>query len=135
MPRRTLVFLLLLLWCAPVAAGDQPDRSLGISMQLVPQSAVLNSSRKPGFAVAPSPYLLREAEPPVLHNAEDFFSYVSKQSPLVRANGIWIVTNAPEAYTAQEKKLLQEIIGECAKRGIILYLCRFVDLPDGWKRS
>ena len=137
---RSLVLILLLTWCAPGVAGDKPDRSLGVSMQFVPISATIQAGqtgrpgRKPGFAVAPSPYLQREAEPPLLRNVEEFFDYLNKQEPFVIASGVWIVTNAPQAYTAPENALLQDIIGECAKRGVILYICRFADLPDGWKR-
>jgi hypothetical protein len=50
-------------------------------------------------------------------------------------NGIWIVTTHPDAYSEEEKGLLEEVKAICRKENIPLFLCRASQLPNGWIRS
>jgi hypothetical protein len=44
------------------------------------------------------------------------------------------VITDPDAYSAAEKALLEDIKVACQKESIPLFVCRGTDLPNGWKR-
>ncbi len=47
-------------------------------------------------------------------------SYVREQDPGVQSNGIWIVTMHPDAYSSDERSLLEEVKATCRDENIPL---------------
>jgi hypothetical protein len=115
-------------------AQEQPERSKGISMRMLPKKVADNGGGRGGLVVAYAPYLKPEREQPVIQSAEQFVAYVSKQDQDVQQNGVWILVTHPDAYSADEKALLEKIKAESRKKKIIVFVSRAADLPNGWKR-
>lgn len=86
-----------------------------------------------GFQIEWNPLLKPEKERPVLQNTKGLLQFVKKQTAEVISNGVWIVTSHPDAYSDQEKKLLEDVKKLLPEQGIRLFICRAKELPDGWK--
>jgi len=126
--------VLLLILALPSIGFAQPERSKGISMHMLPQQVAKIDGRPWGFWVTYADYLQPEAQQPVLQSFDEFVAYVKKQTDAVQANGVWILTTHPEAYSQQEIELLETIKKTSKDKGIILFVCRGSKLPDGWER-
>jgi len=127
-------FLLLFSVVTNVAAVT-PDRAKGISIHMLPkQVANLDPQLKWGLVVSYADYLKPEQAQPVLQSATEFLTFVRKQDKTVQENGVWIVTTNPYAYSAPEKKLLEDVKAVCRKERIPLYIVRGSQLPNGWQR-
>jgi hypothetical protein len=138
-PRTAAILLFsatLLCRQAPADSEIKPERSKGISMHMLPKAiADLGEPKmKWGLIVRPAKHLKAEKGRPVLQTTDEFLGFVRKQSSAVQAHGVWIVTTNPEAYTAPETKLLDDIKALCRKEKIPLFVVRGSELPNGWKR-
>jgi len=101
---------------------------------MFPKSIAGLFGKKWGLAVNPSKFLKPESELPVLQSTGELLNFVRKQDKDVQANGVWIVTTNPDAYSDSEKKLLQDIQILCHRERIVLFLSRTGDSPGSWKR-
>jgi hypothetical protein len=81
-----------------------------------------------------SPLLKLEAHQPVFQSAADLLSYFRKQDAAVQENGIWIVVTHPDAYSETEKALVEDVKSMCRREKIPLFICRAMNLPNGWVR-
>ena len=120
--------------CVFVTGVSSPERAKGISMHMLPKRVADLGGGKWGFAVTYAKYLKIDAEPPTLQTTKEFLSFVRKQDGAVQENGVWIVITDPEAYSAGEKALLEDVKVACKQKSIPLFICRGKDLPNGWKR-
>lgn len=116
------------------AFAASPERTKGISVHMLPKRVAELSSQKWGFVVSYANYLKPEMEQPVLQSTAEVLAYVRKQEGAVQENGIWVVTTHPDAYSAQEKQLLDDIKTLCRKQAIPLFIVRGSQLPYGWQR-
>ena len=133
MNRITTVLLALLVSAGLVAANAQ-ERSQGISAHMLPKRVADIGGRPWGFAVDYSLRLEPESHPIVLQTVAEVLSFVRKQDTGVQENGLWIVTTSPDAYSEDEKRLLEEVKSMCRREKIPLFICRASQLPDGWLR-
>jgi hypothetical protein len=128
-----IVFLVTTL-CAFATGVSSPERSKGISMHMLPKRVADLGGGKWGFAVTYAKYLKIEADPPTLQTTKEFLSFVRTQDEAVQENGVWIVITDPEAYSAGEKALLEDVKVACKQKSVPLFICRGKDLPNRWKR-
>jgi hypothetical protein len=126
--------LLTLLAGVGLVAGNAQQRSEGISVHMLPKRVADLGGRPWGFTVDYSPHLKTEPYPVTLQTVAETLSFVRKQDAEVQENGLWIVTTSPDAYSADEKRLLEEIKSTCRREKIPLFICRASQLPDGWSR-
>jgi hypothetical protein len=112
----------------------EPSRNGGISLHQLPQRVAELSGAKGGFTVTYANYLAPEKEQPVLQSADEVIAYLKKQTSQVQQNGIWVVTTHPDAYSDEEKQVLEDVKAACKKDHIPLFICRGSELPNGWKR-
>jgi TonB family protein len=110
-----------------------PERTKGISIHLLPKRVADLGGMGWGLSVD-NRNLLGESEPPVLQTPQEFLSFVRRQDTAVQENGVWIVMTDPDAYSNFEKVLLEDIKALCRAEKIPLFICRAIDLPNGWKR-
>jgi hypothetical protein len=133
MNRIAIVLLALLVGAGLVAAKAQV-RSQGISVHMLPKRVADIGGRPWGFTVDYSPNLKTESSPVTIQTVAEVLSFVRKQDAGVQENGLWIVTTSPDAYSADEKRLLEEVKSMCRREKIPLFICRASQLPDGWSR-
>ena len=133
--RMITAILSLGIWTVFAPAIFAQERSQGISIHLLPKRVAAIGGTPWGLAVDASPRLNRAAARPIFQTAAGLISYVRAQDPDVQLNGIWIVTTHPDAYSEEEKGLLEEVKAICRKENIPLFLCRASQLPNGWIRS
>lgn len=130
---KKLVFIIFVL-ALPNLVFAEPNRSKGISMHMLPERVAKLDGRPWGLWVSYAEYLKPEPGQPVLQSVQDYIAFIEKQSPSVQENGVWIVTTNPNAYSKSEIELLDQIKALSKEKGIILFICRGAELPDGWKR-
>ena len=128
------LFLIFVLVSLPAFSASAPDRAKGIAMHMLPKRVADIGGKKWGFLVSYAAYLKPEEVVPVLQSATDFLVFVRKQDQGVQDNGVWVVTTRPDAYSATELKLLEEVKVLCRKQGIPLFIARASELPHGWRR-
>lgn len=114
--------------------ANAQERSQGISMHMLPKRVADMGGKPWGFTVDYSPKLQPERQRPVLQTADDVLSYIRKQNATVQENGLWIVTTSPDAYSDEEKALLEDVKSICQREKIPLFICRASELPNGWVR-
>lgn len=126
-----IVFLVLLVYIFE----KEPCRDKGVSFHFIPKRvADLDTSKKMMWGLMVS--AVNNKIPKITYvfqEANDLIDYFYTQPFLVRANGVWIVTTNPDAYSEQEKEILENIKKICKKKSIPLRICRGMDLPSGWK--
>jgi len=103
-------------------------------MHMLPKRVADLGGDKWGLQVTYASYLKPESNRPVIQTTQEFVSYIHKQDSSVQKNGVWIVTTHPDAYSDEEKTLLEDIRTVSSKENIILFVCRASELPNGWKR-
>jgi hypothetical protein len=103
-------------------------------MHMLPKRVADLGGDKWGLQVTYASYLKPEPTRPVIQSTEEFVAYVHKQDSSVQQNCVWIVTTHPDAYSDEEKALLEDIKASSKKENIILFVCRASELPNGWKR-
>jgi hypothetical protein len=133
MKRAALAAGIVLLVGTLAVAGD-PDRAKGISMHLLPKGVADLGGQKWGLTITPTSYLTPDARSITLQTVDEFLAFVQKQSPSVKENGVWIVTTHPDAYSDAEKSFLNGVIAACGNNGVLLFVARASELPNGWKR-
>jgi hypothetical protein len=87
-----------------------------------------------GLAFDGFPGQSRNHARPVFQTADGLISFFHAQTAYVQSNGIWIVVTHPDAYSDEEKALLEDVKSRCRAEGIPLFICRASELPDGWTR-
>lgn len=120
---------------AVMPTATAQERSQGVSVHMLPKRVADLGGKPWGFTVDYSPRLKPEPQSPVIQTAAELISYLRKQSPQVQENGIWIVTTSPEAYSEEEKTLLEDVKSMCRSERIALFICRASQLPNGWVRA
>jgi hypothetical protein len=126
--RRLVIVIVALLLILP--AGAQ-QRAKGLSLHMLPMRVAALSGAPWGFTVDRSANVRGTA---TLQSADSLLDYFRQQSPQLQANGIWIVTTNPDAYSADEKSLLEDVKAMCRRERIALFICRASQLPNGWVR-
>lgn len=134
MTRSVAIVLFVFTVCIFSIALSSPERSKGISIHMLPKRVADLGGQKWGLAVTYAKYLKFEGNAPTLQSTKEFLSFVRQQDKEVQENGVWIVITDPDAYSAPEKALLEDVKVLCQKEFIPLFVCRGVDLPNGWKR-
>jgi len=110
------------------------ERTKGISVHMLPERVADIGGRPWGFTVDYSPRLKAEFQQPAIQTVEDLLSFIRKRDKGVQENGLWIVTTHPDAYSEEEKMLLEDVKSMCRRENIPLFICRASELPNGWKR-
>lgn len=129
-----IIFLTLVSVSFPAFSTATPDRAKGISMHMMPKRVADIGGKKWGLVVTYAEYLKPEPAEPVVQSAMEFLTFVRKQDKVVQENGAWIVTTHPDAYSAPEKDVLEDIKALCRKQSIPLFIVRGSELPNGWRR-
>jgi hypothetical protein len=115
-------------------AGAAQQRSQGVSVHMLPKRVADIGGMAWGFTVDYSPRLKAESQPVVIQTVADLLAYIRKQDVGVQVNGLWIVVTNPDAYSEEEKTLLENVKFMCRRERIPLFICRGSELPNGWKR-
>lgn len=131
---QTTAILFFLFVLVSSVAAVAPERSKGISIHMLPKRVADLSAQKWGLVVSYADYLKPEKTQPVLQSTAELLTFVRKQDKNVQENGVWIVTTHPDAYSEQEKMLLEDIKVLCRKEHIPLFIVRGSQLPNGWQR-
>ena len=133
--KRILLLLIIVMLALPAVSAAEPVRAKGISMQMLPARVAKIDELPWGFWVDYADYLEPEAKQPVLQTPIEFTSYVSKQKPEVKANGVWITLFNPGAYKVEEEDLLEKIKSASNKIGVELFFCSFDGGDDSCERQ
>lgn len=131
------LFLLAACVFAVSTLSAEPSRRGGVSSHMLPKEVAAldpDGKMKWGFDITYAPYLKPEAEKPVFQTAESLLTFVKKQDPEVRDNGLWLVVTNPASYSKEELALVEEVKAVFHREHIPLFICRGAELPDGWKR-
>jgi hypothetical protein len=123
--KKILLLLIVVILALPVDGLAEPVRAQGISMQMLPERIAKLNGQRWGFWVDYADYLVPEPAQPVLQTPIEFTSYVSKQKPEVKANGVWITLFNPGAYKIEEEDLLERIRNASKKIGVELFFCSY----------
>ena len=115
-----------------IPTATAQERSQGVSVHTLPKRVADLGGKPWGFTVDYSQRLKPEPQSPVIQTAAELVSYLRKQSPQVKENGIWIVTTSPQVYSEEEKTLLEDVKSKCRSEKIPLFICRASQLPNGW---
>src|SRR5437868_7001896 len=91
------------------SAASAQDRSQGISVHMLPKRVADIGGNPWGFTVDYSLRLRPESGHPVLQTVAAILSFIRKQDVSVQENGLWIVTTHPDAYSDEEKSLLEDV--------------------------
>jgi hypothetical protein len=135
MSRPVSVFMILIVSATLLAtAGVAQERSQGISVHMLPKRVAEIGGMAWGFSVDRSPRLKAESHRVVIHTVADILSYIRKQDTGVQENGLWIVVTDPDSYSEEEKALLEDVKQMCRSENIPLFICRALNLPNGWRR-
>jgi hypothetical protein len=122
-------FLLLLLTTTLLVAAE-PSREGGLSVHMLPERVARLGNEHGGFTVTDPGSKNRGA---TYAEPGELLTYFRRLPADVQQNGIWIVTTDPSAYSKSEHSKLKALIALCAQQKIPLYLCRAIELPNGWK--
>jgi hypothetical protein len=76
----------------------------------------------------------RAIDKPTAQSAEALVAFLRRQPAVMQQNGIWLVVTNPDAYSTQEKGIVEELKQVCRKQKIPLFICRGAALPNGWQR-
>jgi hypothetical protein len=110
------------------------ERSQGIWIHFMPKRVAGLADAPWGLAVDPRPGRRPNQALHVIQTADGLISFFHSQTAYVQSNGIWIVTTDPDAYSGEEKALLEEVKSLCRAESIPLFIGRASELPDGWTR-
>jgi len=99
-------------------------------MHMLPKGVADLGGERWGLHVDYAAYLKPESSQPVIQTTEEFLSYVHKQDAAVQKNGVWIVVTNPDAYSATEKALLDDIKSLSAREKIVLFVCRGIRIAQ-----
>jgi len=133
MKKWIICFVMLML--LPLSSWAGPVREQGISMTMLPERTARIEGRPWGFWVDYAEYLMPEERQPVLQTPIQFSSFVIKQKPEVKANGVWILLFNPATYKEQEVELLRKVKSFCKKSELSLFVGYITDQPVRWRRQ
>ena len=111
-------------------------RGRGIFASLIPKKvADKDKSGKVhyGYKVASSEYLKISSGNTTFRDPEDLITYLSRQSSEVQDNGIWIMTNHPDAYYIREKESIEKLKKLAQEKYYPIFFVRGADMPYGWQ--
>ena len=135
--KKILVVVIIIVICVigsiVFVLGQEPLRSAGLSIHMIPKRvADLDEDGKIiwGLSVTQANHKSPEVNY-VFQNAKDLIDYFMMQPPPVWINGIWIVTTHPDAYSEEEKQLLEDVKKICKEKAIPLSICRGSELWKG----
>lgn len=135
MTRMTAALAALLIGAAAFAPNvAAQERTQGVSVHMLPKRVADLGGGPWGFTVDYSPRLKAQARRLVLQTEADLLSFIRKQNTDVQENGLWIVVTNPDAYSDEEKALLERVKSMCRREEIPLFICRASQLPNGWVR-
>ncbi len=134
MNKLKLLLIILSFFFASSVYAESPDRSKGISVHALPQRIAKISGKPWGLEVAYAPHLKPEPGQPFLQSISDVLNYINKQNPDVIANGLWVVTTNPVAYSAEEIEFQKQIKEILPKQNIPLFWARGSELDKGFTR-
>ncbi len=115
-------------------AAIAPNRAKGVSMHMLPKRVAELGTMQWGLVVSHAGDWKPGQKQIAFQNTRDFLEFYRAQSEEVQRNGAWIVVTDPDAYSDEEKRLLEDVKSMCRKEKIPLFITRAKDLPDGWKR-
>jgi hypothetical protein len=118
-----------------IPTATAQERSQGVSVHMLPKRVADIGGKPWGFSVDYSQRLKPEPQRPVIQTVDEIRSYVRKQAPGVQGNGLWIVTTNPDAYSEDEKLLLEDVKSMCRREKIPLFICRASQSPNGCLRA
>jgi hypothetical protein len=130
---KTPLLVSLLLLATTIAWSGEPTRENGLSLHMLPKRVASLSGQKWGLMSSPSHN--QAASNKTFQSAAELLKYFKSLPRSVRENGIWIVTTHPDAYSDDEKQVLEDVKKACTQQNIPLFICRGSDLPDGWQRA
>ena len=136
--RLKLILLTSILLLSRLTFAAEPRREDGLSAHVLPKSVAeldKEGNLKYGFMVSQAHDLKAPLERPVFQTAEELVAYFSKQSKTIQENGFWVVVTNPNAYSDEEKQTVENLKVLCRRQKIPLFICRGMDLPNGWIRQ
>lgn len=113
--------------------ADEPKRSNGLSVHMLPKRVAEIRKEKPGFTITEQGGKRPPKATPTFESAQELVEYIKTLPPEIQENGIWVVTTNPASYSDAETKNLEKLKEICAKEKLKLFTCRGSDLPNGWK--
>lgn len=134
-----LVVTAILIALVGAAWAEDPDRARGLSAHFFPKRAAeadKSKSIKWGFMVSTARNTsVAPKDRPVFQSVSGLMGYFKGLDGETRANGIWVVTTNPAAYSSEELGMLEELKRECKAQRIPLFIARGSELPNGWQRQ
>lgn len=107
--------------------GILPQREKGLSVHFGSQEMV--------EGVSPGRFIISiEDKQKAFATAEELIKFFLNQNKVMQDNGIWLVVTNPDAYSKEEKEMLNKLEGLCKLNNIILFEARGMNLPEGWER-
>lgn len=132
---KRIIICIVMLSLLPLVSWAGPVREQGIAMTMLPERTARVEGRPWGFWVDFADYLMPEEKQPILQTPIQFSSFVKKQKPEVRANGVWILLFNPATYKEPEIELLRKVKSYCKKSETPLFVGYLTDQPVRWRRQ
>jgi tetratricopeptide (TPR) repeat protein len=105
-----------------------PSREKGLVVHFGPKAVVEGISGRFMYSVGVN------GEKKSVDLPADLIGVFLQQDKTVQENGIWVVVTNPDAYSAEEKEMINTLEDLCKQKNIIFFKARGMDLPGGWKR-
>jgi hypothetical protein len=122
---------------AAPSSTAEPKRENGLSVFMFPKRAAdLDATKtvKWGFVVSERDDHSRPVDRPTFKTAEDLLAFYRSRPSRVQQNGLWVVVTHPDAYSPEEKVILEHLKSLCVEQAVPLFVSRAAELPNGWKR-
>jgi hypothetical protein len=126
--RIATIFCLLL--TVRLCLAQEPDRSKGLSVHMLPDRVAHIGGSSGGFVVRGL-----DGKEAIYSDAIQLVAFFQTLSVSTKENGIWVVTTSPSAYSEIERANLKTLVALCDEKKIPIFTCRGSELPNGWKRS
>jgi hypothetical protein len=118
---------MLLLWILAATCWALPDKDQGTTVDLVPKEhAAKSPSGEYGFVAS-----IETKRAFVAHSAAEFMRLYQRLSLPVKENGIWLSLNENNAYSPQEKLMIDQLKTLCRDDEFWLFIRTG---QDKWKR-
>ena len=133
-----ILLVALVFMATSTAFTEELSREEGLSAHVMPRRvAELDKGKnlKWGFIVSQSHDLKPPLQRPTFQTADELLAYYSQQPKKIQENGIWVILTHPDSYSDEEKENVEKLKRLCKEKGIPLFICRGMDLPNGWKRE
>src|SRR4029077_8076187 len=106
-------------------SATQPKREFGLSVFMFPKRAAdLDATKtvKWGFVVTERDDRRRPVDRPTFQTAEDLLAFYRSRPSSVQQNGLWVVVTHPDAYSPEEKAILEHLKSICLKQEVTLFM-------------